>query len=199
MAELSGLAALAANPKVAAVLTAIQVGGGIIDSIRGSKTDDIVNDILNRRRDRAEELALNAKGQFTPAQRKSIERNYEPAVNRVAQGVAARGLYTDPAGQKTIADAQLQPFFHEADRAAALLDQADAQTLQVVQYLESKQKKIAPVIGSIMSKLTTLRGLDQSSASQQSYLKVLDDIFGAIDKRNSAETSIGAKGSARVM
>ena len=103
----------------------IGVASWLVDKFTPNQAKRIQDRAFERMEKNVIDLERQKRGAFTPEERQDIEDATEPWVNRVAEGVGARGLSTSGAGQQTIADAQTKPFFDAMGNARASFNQAN--------------------------------------------------------------------------
>ena len=80
-------------------------------------------------------LSRQSRGIFTSSEREAIVRGAEPTVNRVAGGVASRGLGGSGAGVQVIAEAQQAPFLQAQDSATEALGGVNTQAFAMASQL----------------------------------------------------------------
>ena len=121
--------------KKAAPLVISTVGGSIYNSLFPDKAKQIQLEVLEEQKQFRRMLNRQARGIFTSPEREAIARGAEPTVNRIAGGVAQRGLGGSGAGAQVIAQAQQAPFLQAQTAATQALSGANTAAFSMASQL----------------------------------------------------------------
>ena len=118
--------------------TSIPIGATIASSLKNliapSRQRKLQMDVLDSQTGFRDQLARNAFGNFTAAERQQIQAAAEPQVNQVAANVASRGLGGSGAGAQVIAQAQQAPIQQAQQNALQALPGANAALAQSLMH-----------------------------------------------------------------
>ena len=109
--------------------------GTIWESLFPDEAKKIQMQVLDDQKNFRRMLSRQSRGIFTGSERQAIARGAEPTVNRVAGGVAARGLGGSGAGAQVIAEAQQAPFLQAQTAATQALSGANTQAFAMATQL----------------------------------------------------------------
>ena len=121
--------------KVAAPYVAPTIVGSIYEGLFPDEAKKIQMQVLEDQKNFRRMLSRQSRGVFTSSEREAIARGAEPTVNRVAGGVAARGLGGSGAGAQVIAQAQQAPFLQAQTAATQALSGANSQAFAMATQL----------------------------------------------------------------
>ncbi len=133
MAIESVAAWLAANPQAIPAITT--TAGTIYESLFPDEAKKIQMDVLEEQRQFRRMLSRQSRGIFSVGESEGIMRGAEPTVNRIAGGVARRGLGGSGAGQQVIAQAQQAPFTAAQQAATQALTGAASREFEMASQL----------------------------------------------------------------
>ena len=121
----------AAVVKTAAPFLIKTIGQSIYERLFPDEAKQIQLEVLEDLKNFKRMLSRQSRGVFTSAERQAIKSGAEPTVNRIAGGVAARGLGGSGAGAQVIAQAQQAPFLQAQTAATQALSAADARLFRM--------------------------------------------------------------------
>ena len=126
-------------------------------------------------------LSRQSRGIFTGSEREAIARGAEPQVNRIAGGVASRGLGGSGAGAQVIAEAQQAPFLQAQDSATQALSNANRQAFDMASQLISDDSFFNDM-SKLVSDLTELDALNKLKevAKRKQADEEIDGMLGFI-------------------
>ena len=113
------------------------VAGTIWESLFPDEAKKIQMQVLDDQKNFRRMLSRQSRGIFTGSERQMIMRGAEPQVNRIAGGVAARGLGGSGAGAQIVAQAQQAPFLQAQTAATQALSNANRQAFDMASQMIS--------------------------------------------------------------
>ena len=149
----------------------------IIRGISPDRQMQIYEKVLQSQIDYRNTLLQRAYGHFTPADVQDIQRSAEPAVNAIAQGVAARGLGTSPAGAQIIAEAQQRPFTQAQQQAQAQLPQWDMMIMQNAQALMGDPSFFSDIDSIVQLLIEEFDEDPETKENDPEYRKQVESVF----------------------
>ena len=124
---------MAIDPVTAVAL--FNIGSSIYESLFPDEAKKIQMQVLEDQKNFRRMLSRQSRGIFTGSERQMIVRGAEPTVNRVAGGVASRGLGGSGAGAQIVAEAQQAPFLQAQDSATQALSGANTKAFAMASQL----------------------------------------------------------------
>ncbi len=125
---------IAANPGPS-LAVGTQLVKGLYRLLTPDRARELQMEVLESQKRFRDRLARQSFGDFTAAERQQIRRASAPGVNKIASGVAQRGLGTSGAGAQIIAEAQQAPFLAAQQTATQALSGANTALLGGVKDL----------------------------------------------------------------
>lgn len=138
------------------------VGGFILGGLLADdKMQKLQESVLQERLANTRRLKRISQGQFTAAERQSINRGAEPVLNQIQGNLAARGISQSGAGGQIIAEAAQAPFLSAQQSAARGLGSELASVQGSVDLLAAQEQvanqQLYADIGRLAGALTMLQ------------------------------------------
>ena len=125
---------IAANPGPS-LTVGTHLAKGLYNLIKPDRARELQMDVLKSQKILRDQLARQAFGGFTAAERQQIRRAASPEINKIAGDIATRGLGTSGAGAQIIAEAQQAPFLKAQQSATQALSGANKALLDATKPL----------------------------------------------------------------
>ena len=155
----------------------------IWESLFPDEAKKIQMQVLDDQKNFRRMLSRQSRGIFTGSERQMIMRGAEPTVNRIAGGVASRGLGGSGAGAQIVAQAQQAPFLQAQTAATQALSDANRQAFDMASQLISDDSFFSDM-SKLISDLTELDDLNKLKevAKRKKADKEIDGMLGFIRK-----------------
>lgn len=161
------------------------IGGSVIDKFHPSQAKRMADESLARMEQNTLELERQKRGMFTPEERRDIEDASEPMVNRVAQGVGARGLASSGAGAQIVAEAQQKPFFDAMGNARRQFSQENVRLWEASTQMAAMDPSFGSILGDWAAEYFYLRdnGInDQTMQMLAEWMKEANEMYTEISE-----------------
>lgn len=176
------------NPYLAALSVGLPIVGGLVDMFTESPRAALEKEILKARKERLSDLRRQAKGKFTPAERREFQRANEAILNRVVSNIAQRGLDTSGAALEVLAQKEQAPLLKAQQRAQAQLSDYELKTFNLTKKLAQEDDGFVAGLGKLTKyfsdlqkrgkKDPTLRDLNSAVTSVQKLIAELTQLRG---------------------
>ena len=176
------------NPYLQLASFALPMIGRFFGKSEENPRQELEKEIFQARRERLEDLRRQAKGKFTPAERRDIRRANEEILNRVASNIAQRGLEVSGAAGQILAQAEQTPFFEAQKLAQTKLNDYELKTFDLGQKMMKEDDGFVADLQKLITYLTdadknqkqdgVLENLDNAITSFQKLLGELNQLRG---------------------
>ena len=176
------------NPYLAALSVGLPIVGGFVDMFTESPRAALEKEILKARKERLSDLRRQAKGKFTPAERRESQRANEAILNRVVSNIAQRGLDTSGAALEVLAQKEQAPLLKAQQRAQVQLSDYELKTFNLTKKLAQEDDGFVAGLGKLTKyfsdlqkrgkKDPTLRDLNSAVTSVQKLIAELTQLRG---------------------